>query len=643
MNKDGKDNKDSKDIDQLLNNLLGHIDQQEQRQAQRATLVNNSGASDEAFRRVEEIAQDVEQDQSWKIPHEIPRPPIPPAPQHEPVVVPPPVSHFSDAPSQNPAVRMRDRLDESRLPRTPENAPAFRAFQDVPDPPRRVITPVDVSDVMPKESSRQNFEEKQEKREEVVRSRAEMIREQLRIRRAEEEMANAQRAKAESAVEKETAVVAVSPKPEKKSASENAPVSKHSPKSKKSEKPKKISPPPPEKDDKKEKSSEKKPSLFQKLFNKKEKESSNPEPIQEEIPSAQPEPLQELHDELKSIFEDDISDSSVPESIAPAEIPVVAPEPAPSKLPVSFGFDDDDDDDFDDDDYDDDFDDDNFDDDDFDDEDEDDEQFPSTPNSSQSESVKKNDSSVPPPPVHLSADFIPDPPSAQKRKERRLNHLSAPEPKKKSSAFSRLRPKKQTEISSESENIPDVAPAPEPAPDWKSLSGVEVPIATNHTIPEVESDEPIQLYTSEETRTAVMVTDLDPLPLPKELLEQNQPEPQTEIQSPVEPEPNPEPEPQNQFEEFPNFAEEIEQPELPVMTIQPENIDDTPRNLPNDAFDIPEDVQEDGKLVDIEQIPDPPSVIWQHMTGVKAESSIPEGETVPDPPSVKKKTRKRMT
>ena len=90
------------------------------------------------------------------------------------------------------------------------------------------------------------------------------------------------------------------------------------------------------------------------------------------------------------------------------------------------------------------------------------------------------------------------------------------------------------------------------------------------------------------------------------------------------------------------------------MTIQPENIDDTPRNLQIDdsdipdtppvpeTEDIPEDVREDGEMVDIEQIPDPPSVIWQHMTGVKAESSFPEGETIPDPPSVKKKTRKRI-
>mgnify|MGYP006916269790 CR=1 FL=1 len=161
MNKDGKDNNESKDIDQLLSNLLGHIDEQEEKEAQRAALVNNSGASDEAFRRVEEIAQDVEQDQSWKIPEEIPRPPIPPAPQHEPVVVPPPVSHFSDAPSQNPAVRMRDRLDEGKLPRTPEGGtPAFRAFQNIPDPPKRVITPVDVSDVMAKVSEQNHTSEK---------------------------------------------------------------------------------------------------------------------------------------------------------------------------------------------------------------------------------------------------------------------------------------------------------------------------------------------------------------------------------------------------------------------------------------------------------------------------------------------------
>ena len=187
MNKDGKDNKESKDIDQLLNNLLGHIDEQEQKEAQRTAFVNTSSASDEAFRRVEEIAQDVEQDQSWKVPVEVPRPPIPPAPQHEPVVVPPPVSHFSDARftksrcAECVTVWMRENF-----PRTPESGkmPVFRSFDSIPDPPKRVIAPVDVSDIMPKVSS--SKEEKPEERKEIVRSRAEMIREQLRKRRAEE-------------------------------------------------------------------------------------------------------------------------------------------------------------------------------------------------------------------------------------------------------------------------------------------------------------------------------------------------------------------------------------------------------------------------------------------------------------------------
>ncbi|MDE5565121.1 MAG: hypothetical protein K2I93_08180 [Oscillospiraceae bacterium] len=96
----------SKELNNLFHELLQEIAEQEKKMT--------VSASEEAMRRAEEIVQDVEEDKSWQIPPEPKKPEIPP-PQHDPVVVPPPISHFTDEPSQNPAVRMRDRLDETSL------------------------------------------------------------------------------------------------------------------------------------------------------------------------------------------------------------------------------------------------------------------------------------------------------------------------------------------------------------------------------------------------------------------------------------------------------------------------------------------------------------------------------------------------
>ena len=100
----------SKELDALFNSLLQEIDDQEKK------LPKPPPASEDAQRQAERIAQDVEDDGSWQIPPEEPKP-TRPKPIHAPVIVPPPVSHFTDEPSQNPAVRMRDRLEEDALPK----------------------------------------------------------------------------------------------------------------------------------------------------------------------------------------------------------------------------------------------------------------------------------------------------------------------------------------------------------------------------------------------------------------------------------------------------------------------------------------------------------------------------------------------
>lgn len=100
----------SKELDAMFSSLLQEISEQEKK------LPESTPASEHAQRRAEKIAQAVEDDGSWQIPPEQPKP-VPRAPYHPPVVVPEPVSHFSEEPSANPAIRMRDRLEEGALPK----------------------------------------------------------------------------------------------------------------------------------------------------------------------------------------------------------------------------------------------------------------------------------------------------------------------------------------------------------------------------------------------------------------------------------------------------------------------------------------------------------------------------------------------
>lgn len=110
------------DIDQLLSGLLGG--QAAPKPAQKeappppppAEEPKRSAASEHSMRRVEEIMRRVEQENSVKKASEAQKRQDMTIPKREPVPVPPPVSHFTDEPSQNPAVRMRDRLDETALP-----------------------------------------------------------------------------------------------------------------------------------------------------------------------------------------------------------------------------------------------------------------------------------------------------------------------------------------------------------------------------------------------------------------------------------------------------------------------------------------------------------------------------------------------
>lgn len=213
----------SKELKSLYHALLHEISEQEKKTA--------ATASEEAMRRAEEIVQDVEEDKSWQIPPEPKKPQIP-APQHEPVVVPPPVSHFTDEPSQNPAVRMRDRLDETALPKPDVERKPTQIFEarpkktvkkkkrrkkavnhssgrgaDMPTSTEKKTKTPHVPDELSQEVSG-NFSASVQKkteaapspRDEMVRSRAEMIREQLR-RAAEEEARQAEQSKTVKAAE----------------------------------------------------------------------------------------------------------------------------------------------------------------------------------------------------------------------------------------------------------------------------------------------------------------------------------------------------------------------------------------------------------------------------------------------------------
>lgn len=106
----------SSDIDALLNGLLGDTKVAPTAGTTPQPAPKRSAASDEARRRVEEIMRSVDLESSRKKAQAQTGPAVQTIPRREPVVVPEPISHFSDEPSQNPAVRMHDRLDEVSLP-----------------------------------------------------------------------------------------------------------------------------------------------------------------------------------------------------------------------------------------------------------------------------------------------------------------------------------------------------------------------------------------------------------------------------------------------------------------------------------------------------------------------------------------------
>lgn len=179
-----------REIDALLNSLL--------QEKERKPLHTEPPASEEALRRAEEIGQHV--DDAYEPPAEPPKREIP-APRHAPVVVPPPVSHFTDEPSPDTAVRMRDKLEEDTLPKPDPDRRPSQIHAARKDQPKRRRKPRAVP-IVPEQSRsrstdpgtlppvvrRQTSVAVDTKREEQVRSRAELIREQMR-RRAEEEAA----------------------------------------------------------------------------------------------------------------------------------------------------------------------------------------------------------------------------------------------------------------------------------------------------------------------------------------------------------------------------------------------------------------------------------------------------------------------
>lgn len=105
------------DINQLLNGLLGEQKKEEPKPEPKPEPPKKSAASERSLRRVEEFMRDVEQENSTKKASQPKRTEELSIPKREPVPVPPPISHFTEEPSQNPAVRMRDRLDETALPK----------------------------------------------------------------------------------------------------------------------------------------------------------------------------------------------------------------------------------------------------------------------------------------------------------------------------------------------------------------------------------------------------------------------------------------------------------------------------------------------------------------------------------------------
>lgn len=188
----------SKELDELLDKLLREIPETE-------SSPEPPKPTKAAFQQAERIAKDVEQDkEAWRLPPEEPKVEIPEPPQHDPVIVPPPISHFTNIPSQNPAIRMRDRLEDTALPKPdlerkptqimdvhPKPDPAKRkkrkkksgtSYEDV----RRMIPDMDKpKPKVPHVPAEPAADIGSEAHQQEIRDRAERIREQLRKREYE--------------------------------------------------------------------------------------------------------------------------------------------------------------------------------------------------------------------------------------------------------------------------------------------------------------------------------------------------------------------------------------------------------------------------------------------------------------------------
>lgn len=194
----------SKQIDNLLDSLIKEIDAKDGHPAPKEP----KPVSAEARGRAEAIAKGV--NKSYRRPPEPVKQSIP-APRIKPVVEPDPVSHFTEEPSMDPAIRMHDRLDESTLPapdaerrptqimdidggnrkRRKRRTSGARSIPAPPEAPKRKIPHINVPDELPPDVANEPYQapaapEPDAEREALVRSRAEKIREQLKQRTLEE-------------------------------------------------------------------------------------------------------------------------------------------------------------------------------------------------------------------------------------------------------------------------------------------------------------------------------------------------------------------------------------------------------------------------------------------------------------------------
>ena len=96
-----------RDIHDLLNNLVGDEER---------TPEPENNASAASRKKVDAIVEKMNREK--QNPPAMPKPVYdkPPKRKRPPVVKPDPVSHFSEEPSQNPVVRMHDRLLEDAIP-----------------------------------------------------------------------------------------------------------------------------------------------------------------------------------------------------------------------------------------------------------------------------------------------------------------------------------------------------------------------------------------------------------------------------------------------------------------------------------------------------------------------------------------------